>query len=99
MGGGGLGKDFFKISHNLANSLNKFDSHVKIFEKWILNTSLRKEKFLENGEIFEPNWKSKVNRPFARKRLLEYFSKSNKITDHAKFVDEYRKALLRARLE
>jgi len=79
--------------------MKNFEHHVKIFEKWILNTSLRKENFLENGEIFEPNWKAKTNRPFERKRLKQYFSKSNQILKFPQFCIEYRKALLRARLE
>jgi len=78
--------------------MNFFDEHIKIFEKWILNTSLRKECFLENGENFEPNWKSKTNRPFERKRLKQYFSKENKILTFPQFCAEYRKALNRARL-
>jgi len=75
--------------------MNKFDSHVLLFEKALLNVSLISTKFLEKGVAFEVNGKNTVNRNFERKRLIAYFSEANEIFDHADFVAEYRKGLKR----
>jgi len=98
MGGGGLGKDFFKISHFLDESMNKFDSHVVLFEKWLLNASVGISHSFISGENFSLNSKIQASRPFERKRLRKYFSKSNKILTFPEFCAEYRKAINRARL-
>jgi len=61
--------------------MNKFDAHVKIFEKWLLDVSLRytgyemkSMSWLENQNISE-RFKS---RPYKNYRLLEYL-KNDKV--------------------
>jgi len=47
-----------------------FNSHVILFEKWILNTSMRMSKFVMMDIIFD-NF-DRASRPFKNYRLLEY---------------------------
>jgi len=51
--------------------MNKFDSHVILFEKWILNTAMRKSKFVTKDIIFS-DFDRRSSRPFKNYRLLEY---------------------------
>ena len=67
--------------------MNKFDSHVINYEKYLLDLSMRFTGFLKEEKISE----RQSSRPFKNYRLIEYMQKDNKILDFPKFTNEYRK--------
>jgi len=73
--------------------MNKFDSHVILYEKYLLNVSLRFTKFLKKGRDFETHSIIKPSRKFQRFRLIGYLSKMNTVMDYNEYVAEYRKGL------
>jgi len=50
--------------------MNKFDSHVVLFEKWILDTSMRMTGFVIKESVVDIVIRS--TRPFKNRRLLQF---------------------------
>jgi len=77
----------------LQDIMKKFlDNHVKLYEKWILNTSLRMTGFLDKGKDFD-SYKREIlaARPFVNYRLLDYLKATEYKGSFFDFNNEYRR--------
>jgi len=69
--------------------MNKFDSHVILFEKWILNVSMAHVGFLKKENVVDVV--IQASRPFLNYRLLEFLKDKDFKGDFYDFNNEFRR--------